>query len=234
MSHIAPIDLSIVIPSYLEEENLQILIPRIIQQASNITKSFEILIIDTITPMDGTQELCNATGVSYIPRQGGNRYGDAVRTGIQAAKGQYLIFMDADGSHPPHFIKRLYRAKDNSDVVIASRYTDGGITENHFVLILMSRIVNLGYRLILGLKPKDISNSFKLYKTKQIKELTLNCNNFDIVEEILFKLVRRNKDLKIIEIPFSFKKRMFGKTKRNLVLFIFTYALTLIKLRFFK
>ena len=57
---------------------------------------------------------------------------------------------------------------------------------------------------------------------------------FDIVEEILFKLKRLHKKLIIKELPFTFKKRMFGETKRNLVFFILSYIVTLVRLRFSK
>ena len=93
----------------------------------------------------------------------------------------------------------------------------------------MSRILNISYSVILGLKYRDVSNSFKIYNAELIKPLSLKCNNFDVVEEILVK-INRNREINFIEVPFSFKKRMFGKTKRNLFRFIVTYIYTLIKL----
>ena len=185
-------------------------------------------------PMDGAKKVCEENGVVYVNRSGGNNYGDAIRTGIRLANGKYTIFMDADGSHTPEFIKNLYDNKDGQDVVVASRYVDGGNTENSKMLIFMSLVVNVMYSLVLNIKCKDISNSFKLYKTEDLKGLNLNCDNFDIVEEILFKLKKKKGALKIKEIPFLFKKRMFGSTKRNLFLFIFSYFITIIKLRFGK
>ena len=58
----------------------------------------------------------------------------------------------------------------------------------------------------------------------------MKCNKFDIVEEIIYKIVRHNENLTIIEIPYSFEKRIFGKTKRNIFLFMLTFLVTLIKL----
>lgn len=225
-------DLTVVLPSYLEEENLRLLLPRIKEHCQNLTANFEILVVDTMTPMDGTSEVCKNIGVKYLNRQGGNTYGDAVRTGISNSRGEKVIFMDADGSHPPSVLGELYESKNEADIVIASRYIEGGFTENSRILVLMSLIVNMGYRLVLGLKCKDVSNSFKLYPGSALRSLNLKCQNFDIVEEILFKMVRSNPNFKIKEIPFSFKKRMFGETKRNLFSFIFTYVITLFKLRF--
>jgi len=226
--------LSIIIPSYLEEENLQFILPNLMSVLKDIGIDFEVLVIDTISPMDNTKDICEKNNILYINREQGNKYGDAVRTGIKYAKGEFILFMDADGSHSPEFVADLYAHKDNNDVVIASRYIKGGFTDNNAALILMSRILNVIYSLVLGLKCKDVSNSFKLYKGELIKKLSLNSKNFDIVEEILFKLKRFNPNLKIKEIPFHFKKRSMGHTKRNLFLFILSYIYTIFKLRFGK
>ena len=227
-------DLSVIIPAYLEEENLRIILPRINAVLSDMKISYEILVIDTLTPKDNTKSVCDEFSARYINRLGGNNYGDAVRTGISYTQGQLTLFMDADGSHTPEFIKDIYENRAGNDVVIASRYVAGGDTDNNKVLILMSLVVNVVYSIVLNLNCKDVSNSFKLYKTDDLKCLKLKCNNFDIVEEILFKLKRNNSDLKIKEIPYVFKKRMFGNTKRNLFLFMLSYVFTLLKLRFSK
>ena len=98
----------------------------------------------------------------------------------------------------------------------------------------MSKILNYIYSIVLNLKCKDVSNSYKLYRGDLLKKLELRCNNFDIVEELLFKLSRMNRNLRICEVPYVFKARMFGHTKRNLIAFMFSFAFTLMKLRFGK
>lgn len=224
---------SIVLPAYLEEENLRLLLPRIRATAEQLGGSYEIIVVDTTTALDGTKDACQKNGVRYLNRSPSNSFGDAVRTGINAAKGEWILFMDADGSHGPEFIPRLVSESDKFDVVIASRYVAGGHTENSLPLIFMSRVLNIVYAVVLGLPIKDVSNSFKIYRASMLKNLKLTCQNFDIVEEILIKIVRSNKSLKVKEIPFSFKKRMFGDTKRNLFLFMLTYLYTIVRLRFF-
>lgn len=98
----------------------------------------------------------------------------------------------------------------------------------------MSKVLNIIYSVSLGLNCHDISNSFKLYKTNDLKAIELFSDNFDIIEEILFKLKIRNKSFRILELPYKFKKRIHGKTKRNLFKFILTFITTLYKLRFSK
>lgn len=226
--------LSVVIPSYMEEENLRQLLPRVTAVLSGLGISGEVLVVDAMNPLDATREVCDACGVTYLNRSGGNYYGDAVRTGIRHAAGEYVVFMDADGSHPPEFIRKLWGSalENGCDVVIASRYVEGGATDNSRILVLMSLLVNVIYSMVLNLHCKDVSNSFKLYRAEQLKRLRLRCQNFDIVEEVLFKIRRDNPDARFMEIPFTFRKRMFGNTKRNLFAFVFSFIVTLIKLRF--
>jgi dolichol-phosphate mannosyltransferase len=222
---------SVIIPAYLEEQNLRLILPRVIKVLSGIGKLYEVIVVDTERSMDNTAMVCRECGAIHVHREGGNDYYNAVVTGINVAKGENMIFMDADGSHTPEFIPRLIERAPNYDVVIASRYIDGGATDNKIYLVLMSRLINIVYSVVLGLKCRDVSNSFKLYKSDQLKQLKLKCRNFDIIEEILFKLHRNKKGLMIMEIPFTFKERMFGHTKRNLLSFAISYIISLIKLR---
>lgn len=226
------VDLSVVVPGYLEEENLRLLLPRLTRTLQSIGIRWEAIVVETMQPMDKTADVCAENGCICIARRGGNSFGDAVRTGIEHSRGDRVVFMDADGSHPPEFIADLWRHRNDADVVIASRYALGGITENSWSLTFMSRVLNLSYSWILGLNCSDVSNNFKLYPGKALRGLTLACTHFDIVEEILCRLVHRDPPLTIAEVPAVFKKRMFGETKRNLPLFIVSYVYTIVRLRF--
>jgi dolichol-phosphate mannosyltransferase len=228
-----PPELSVVLPAYLEEDNLRLLLPRVAAVLETIGITAEVIVVDSSVPMDATADVASACGARAVAREGGNSYGDAVRTGIAKARGEWVIFMDADGSHPPEWIAKLCAARDSHDLVIASRYIDHGFTENSWSLVLMSRVLNWTYSAALGIRVKDVSNSFRLYRGAQLRALKLSCSNFDIVEEVLIKLLQAHPGLQIIEIPFTFKKRMFGDSKRNLVLFTLGYVFTLLKLRFF-
>ena len=226
------IKLSVIIPSYLEEENLRLILPRLHLELTQIGDPFEILIIDTMQRMDNTKDVCSTNNATCIPREFGNNYGDAIRTGIKYARGEHTIIMDADGSHSPEFVHYLYDCKSEYELVIASRYISGGSTDNSRLLIALSYLTNIIYSIVLNLNYKDISNSFRLYNTSNLKNLTLKCKNFDIVEEILYKIKKNNPDIKVLEIPYSFKERMFGHTKRNLFLFVLSYLVTIFRLRF--
>lgn len=223
--------LSVVLPAYQEEENLRILLPRILSTLATLEVPSEVIVIGVEPPVDATETVCESLGVRYMARTGGPSFGDAVRTGIRACRGDYVIFMDADGSHPPEMLPALYNHRTIADVVVASRYVEHGFTENTRVLIAMSRVLNWTYRVFLGIAIHDCSNSFRLYRSTLIKNIPLACTNFDIVQEILIKITKSAPGAKIIEIPTTFKKRLFGKTKRNLPIFIAGYVFTMIKLK---
>jgi dolichol-phosphate mannosyltransferase len=227
-------EISFVFPSYLEEENLRIILPRLNAAMKTAGISYETLVVDTVVPMDNTAGACAEHRAAYVNRTPGNAYGDAVRSGIARAKGSWIVFMDADGSHSPEVALRLLAERKDYDVVIASRYVPGGAVDNKRSLVLMSILVNRIFGFVLGIRCRDISNSFKAYRAELLKPMVLECDNFDVIEEILYKLFRKHPSLRVKEIPFTFKERMFGHTKRKLILFMLTYFFTLLKLKFMK
>jgi dolichol-phosphate mannosyltransferase len=225
--------LSIVLPAYEEAENLDRLLPKLHGVAKGLAGSYEIVVVDTERPRDSTPEVCERHGARYVARRGGSMYGNAVETGIAASAGEYVVFMDADGSHNPDFMPELWKWRSDYDLVIASRYAPGGKTENPWMLIAMSQMVNVIFRLALGLNCLDVSNSFRLYRGDDLRKLRLECHHFDIVEEILVKLSymsRTGQPYRIKEVPSTFEKRKAGKTKRQLLTFAIGYAGTLWRL----
>ena len=231
--------LSVMMPCYQEADNLKTILPRIDEVLQKAEPDSEILIVDTMEPMDDTENICKdfqdklKTKVRYISRRNGNNYGDAMRTGFFDSEGEYLVVMDADGSHDPADIARLYseiNAK-KCGVVIGSRYMKGGDTDNPFILKLMSHVLNIAYRILFHLDVKDVSDSYRIYDAVKLKSIELQCDNFDIVEEILIKLRYHYPDMDIREIPIYFNKRAYGESKRDLGKFILSYLTTIRRLK---
>jgi len=220
-------DLSVVLPAYEEGENLAWFLPRLRAVLKDLGVSHEILVIDTVSPLDATPRICREQGVEYCNREGGNLYSHAVKTGIARSRGRWVVMMDCDGSHDPAVISRLWAERERANLVIASRYVAGGHTENPAILIGLSLVVNLVFRLVLRLHCRDVSNSFRLYEGDELRALRLECANFDIVEEILIKLSYGRPDFRVREIPFTFGRRKAGRTKRDLMAFAFSYLATL-------
>lgn len=235
MPHSAsPVELSIVMPAYREADALRTLLPALVPIAQQLSTEVEIIVSDAMHPVDDTAAVCAANGVIHRPRTGGESYGDAVRSGIEASRGRYVLLMDSDGSHNPLDTEKLWSRRGAADIIIGSRYVKGGNTENPYLLILMSRVLNLIYRFAFKLPAEDVSNSFRLYVGDQVRSLTLVSNNFDIVEEILIRLVYGPKKATVLEIPMTFEQRKAGESKRNLPLFMLTYISSMRKMLRFR
>ena len=224
--------ISVILPAYKEAENLKIILPKLNGTLNSMQISYEIIIVDTMDKLDNTKEICEENNCVYIRREGGDLYGDAIRTGVKYSNGDFVVIMDADGSHDPNDIIRFYQAMKTGkyDLIIGSRYCRGGSTDNGFILRLMSYALNVTYRIMFGLKVKDVSDSFRMYKGEQLRVIKTECKNFDIVEEILIILNYTFQNFSIFEIPILFNKRAAGESKRDLKKFVLSYLQTMKRL----
>ena len=222
---------SILIPSYDEYENLKILIPEILQVLENYS-SYEILVIDRMIKDEDTFYLCESHKVKYVQRLTGDRYGDAVRTGILESKGNVVIFMDADGSHDPKEILDLCEYSKSFDLVVSSRYLITSRSENTYFKELGSIFLNKLLRLMFGIECTDFSNSFKAYDGKLLRQLALYSKDIDIIEEIVYKLTKLKSNLSIYEIPGTFRKRVNYESRRKPFVYFLSYIRTLFRLKF--
>jgi dolichol-phosphate mannosyltransferase len=233
-SAVAPVELTIMIPAYREGANLVDLVPEIKASVSALTPNYEILVVDTQINLDETAEVCAANGIRHVNRYGGNQYGDAIRTGFAEARGEYVLCMDGDGSHSPSYFPAMWSKRGQYDIVIGSRYTHGGQTENPAILIWMSYIVNVTFRIVFRIHAKDVTNSFRLYRRSILGRFTLESGDFDILEELLIKAVMIKPPATITEVPVTFARRKAGESKRKLLPFALGYLKTLQKLRKFQ
>ena len=229
-----PPELTIVLPAYREAETLRHLLPAWKTAAAALTPAYEILIIDTETSLDDTAEICADAGVRHVHRTGGNQFGDAMRTAQREARGQFILCMDADGSHDPKHMASMWAERARYDIVIGSRYAKGGHTENPAILIAMSYLVNLTFRIVFHLQCKDVTNSFRIYRGDLLRGLRLQSNDFDILEEILIKAVAGRDQATVGEVPVVFGRRKAGESKRKLLPFAMSYLHTLFVLRRFE
>ncbi|AFL88173.1 glycosyl transferase [Terriglobus roseus DSM 18391] len=228
------LELSVVMPAYREADSLRMLLPNLVPAVAKLSNRFEIIVADSMTPVDDTAEVCGENGVRCVPRRGGNTYGDAVRSGIESSSGRYVLLMDSDGSHNPAELFKLWNQRGKCDLVIGSRYVRGGSTENPAILILMSRVLNLAYKFAFHLPVADVSNSLRLYRGEQLRSLHLVSSNFDIVEEILIRLVAGKTHATVTEVPVTFEQRKAGESKRHLPTFVMSYFSSMAKMRAFR
>lgn len=224
--------ISVMLLAYKEEENLRVLFPKLKEALEQTGEEYEFIVIDTKEPLDHTKELCEEWGARYYNQEEPG-FGGAYRKGIQVANMDKLLALDSDGSHDPVYILELYKKFiEGYSVVIGSRYVKGGYTADAKSSQIMSWMLNTAYRLVLGISAKDISTNFRIYHTEHLKAITLNCENYDVLEEILLKikLLVGKKEFSIAETPISFHKRLYGESKRRLIPFIVSYIKTLFRL----
>lgn len=100
--------ISAVLLAYKEAENLKVLFPKIKQQLDKIGEEYEIIIVDTMKPLDDTPAVCKKFGARYL-NQRLPHFGGAFRTGIKAARYDKFLIMDSDGSHNPIYIPDIYK-----------------------------------------------------------------------------------------------------------------------------
>ena len=221
----------VLIPTYNEIENLPKMVKTILSMYS---ENFHILIVDDNSP-DGTGEWATKYSekevrVQSIIRTGKKGRGLASKEGYSfflESKFDWLIEIDTDFSHNPSDIKRMLEFTSNADLVVGSRYIDGGGFGNYpFHRILLSTFTNSIFRILLGIKTKDSTQSFMLMSKKVFKIISpkiLNAEGFAIFLEIKFHVQRAG--MKILEIPIKIKDRDLGETKMN-----FLQAISVLKL----
>lgn len=226
--------LSIVLLAYKEAENLKIILPQIHEVMRQIPDKYEIIIVDSEKPLDNTEEVCRENNARYIPQEEPG-YAGAFRTGIKYATMERMLVLDADGSHNPKNISDIYSMfSEGYDIVIGSRYVKGGVSNDAVSSFIMSKILNTVMRICIGVKAKDISTSYRMYDTEQIKKVKLVRNNYDVLQEVILRMkINKRKaggKLRIGETPIVFNKRMYGESKRKLLKFIVGYIGTVFML----
>ena len=223
--------ISVVLLAYREEESLKLLFPRLIKELDSLNEEYEIIVVDTANPLDNTKGVCDQYGAVYVNQEEPG-FGGAYRKGISVMKGDKMLVLDSDGSHNPIYISDIYnKFITGYDVVIGSRYTKGGKTEDAVTSKIMSHILNGVFRIVTGVKAKDLSTNFRIYRADVLREITLTSTNYDVLEEVLLLMkLKIGKSFKVAEVPITFNKRIAGESKRRLIPFIISYIKTMFRL----
>jgi dolichol-phosphate mannosyltransferase len=206
--------LSIIIPTLNEAENLPLLIPQI--DAALPNRSYEILVIDD-SSQDNTPQVCADLARQFplrlITRQPENGLSGAVLLGLRQAAGEYLVVMDADLQHPPHNIPQLLAPLQSgqADFTLGSRYATGGTTQTgwSFLRRLNSRAATLLARPFAGQTRDPMSGFFALKRETFQRAQHLTPIGYKIGLELICKCgVQRP-----LEIPIHFATRRAGESK---------------------
>ncbi len=229
-------EISIILPTYNEKDNIVSLVKTI--KKLNLEQSFEILIIDDNSP-DGTYQfsrdnLLNEKNVKIFLRKKNRGLAFSIKDGIERSIGSHVIVMDTDFTHDPILIKKMISLSSQYEIISGSRYIPGGSMENQLHGKL-SYYYNIMLKFILKTNINDNLGGYFLIR----KEL-LNKLEFDKIfygyGEYFFRLLyfSKIKKAKIIEIPAVYKQRLHGKSKSNFLAMLFKYFYAAVKLRFIK
>lgn len=207
--------------TYNERGNLEQLV-REIQAAA---PSADVLIIDDNSP-DGTGQLADDMAkadprIHVVHRAGKLGLGTAILAAMNYAMEQnydYLVNMDADFSHHPRYLPAILAGMKDKDVMIGSRYVEGGGTE-HWPLKrrLMSKGVGMLVRVLMRIPAKDTSGAYRCYRVSKLREAQLDkviSRGYSFQQEVLYRC--RKAGCRIGETPILFENRRAGASKVNM------------------
>lgn len=213
----------VIIPTYNEKENIE----KMVTKVFSLTLPFELLIIDDNSP-DGTADIIKnlqkeyPTQLHLIQREGKLGLGTAYIKGFKWALEngyEYVCEMDADFSHNPEDLVRLYKAceNDGADLAIGSRYISGvNVVNWPMGRILMSYFASKYVRCITGMKIHDTTAGFKCYRKRVLE--TINLDKIKLkgyAFQIEMKFTTWKYGFKIVEVPIIFTERQEGVSKMS-------------------
>jgi len=207
--------ISVVIPAYNEETNLEKLIRETVPAMKG--ESFEIITVDD-NSTDSSSKILDGLKKKYrmlkvIHRKTDRGVGFALREGFSKAGGAIIVTMDGDLSHNPEDIPRLTRALEEkkADIILGSRYMEGGGIETGTTRKIISSMFNAIVRIFFRTKIKDLTTGFRVHRKEVLEKLNLISEQFEIHIEIPLKAVK--KGFKVVEEPIMYRKRFSGRSK---------------------
>lgn len=210
----------VIIPTYKERENIE----AIIKAISSLPVPFDILIIDDNSP-DGTAAIVKGMQASFpnlhiIERAGKLGLGTAYIAGFEwalAREYNFIFEMDADFSHDPKDLIRLYNAcnEDGADLAIGSRYISGvNVVNWPLSRVLMSYGASIYVRIITGMRIMDTTAGFKCYRKEVLENIKPgHIKSVGYGFQIEMKFTTWKMGYKIVEVPIIFTDRKLGSSK---------------------
>ena len=220
---------SVIVPTYNEKENLPILIDKINRVFADGKINGDVVIIDDNSP-DGTGQLAEQLKEKYkflkvVHRPTKLGLGSAYRESFRAAESKLLITMDADLSHDPAYIPQFIEKAEHADVVVGSRYVEGGgIVGWGLYRKLVSKLANFLARIAAGAGVGDMTSGYRAYRKEVFEKVAtegIKSSGYAFQLEIIYEI--RKKGFKIDEVPIIFTDRRKGESKlgmRDIISFL--------------
>ncbi|KAK3502368.1 dolichol-phosphate mannosyltransferase [Neurospora crassa] len=212
---------SVILPTFNERQNLPIITWLLNRTFSEQNIDWELVIVDDGSP-DGTQDVAAQLVKLYAPhvqlqtRTGKLGLGTAYVHGLQFAKGNYIIIMDADFSHHPKFIPQMIAKQKagNYDIVTGTRYAgDGGVYGWDLKRKLTSKGANIFADTVLRPGVSDLTGSFRLYKRDVLEKLFQSTDIRGFTMQMALAVTAKSQGFSIAEVPISFVDRVYGDSK---------------------
>lgn len=227
---------SVVLPTYNERGNIAGLARELLTEIRKAGFVPEIVIVDDNSP-DGTGEVARKLATKYrevkaVIRTKERGLATAILTGIEQSKGDIVVLMDCDFSHPPKFVPVLLKELENADAVFASRYVKGGRMNTDKGQYYLSMLFNYAIKALIGTPVIDTTNGFFAVRKKALEGL-LNRKVFSGYGDYCFKMLyaMKPKKLRIKEVPFQYMPRRYGNSKTSLLKAGISYGKEALKLR---
>lgn len=212
--------LSVVVPTFNEKENIQILVPRILDVFKNNGIDGEIVIVEDPST-DGSAAVLRSLEAAHpevrvIFRKPPGSLSKAWHEGFEAAAKEHVVCIDADLCHDPAVFPEMLSKMETFDLVIGSRYLDpraAKMEDKSLLAILCSRFGQISSRQVFGFKQTDTSHSFRMFKKELFNRIANRLDQEGNVYLIQFLYEAQKAGAKVTEIPIVYGKRIHGETK---------------------
>lgn len=222
----ATLAISVVIPALNEEKNVGPLVERLWTTMRALGLAAEVIVVDGGSS-DGTWKAAEERGARcLLQRRLG--YAGALCEGFAAAQGEYVLTLGSDLSHPPELLQEMWSKREEADILIASRFVEGGRSDAPWTRQLLSKILNSVFSVCLFLPIKDLSSGYRLYKRGALNLASYRPENFNILQEVLVRSYSAGYSIK--EIPLHYEERAHGASHVSFVKFAVSYLPTLYRL----
>jgi len=204
---------SVIIPVFNEEVTVGDVVNRTNKTLDKLGKPYEVLVVDDGSN-DKSAEIAQKQNVTVL--KGCHRgKGFALRCGFIRAKGEFVITLDADGSHKPEEIPLVlgYLTEENADFVVGSRFADSEDNKTKIPKINRAgnKLFNNLTEYLTGVHITDSQSGFRAIRASLIKDMKLTSYGYEVESEMLVKALR--KRARVVETPISFIQRTVGRSK---------------------
>ena len=211
----------LILPTYNEAENIEAFVAAVLER---LPGSARVLIVDDSSP-DGTGAIADRLAaeherVAALHRDRKEGIGPAYIAGFRvalAAGAELILEMDSDFSHDPAYLPRLLEAAGRADLVLGSRYVEGGgVSDWGPLRRAISRGGSVYARTVLGLDVRDLTGGFKCFRREVLEAIDLDAvqaHGYGFQVEMTYRAVRLG--FRVVEVPIVFRDRRAGSSKMD-------------------